>query len=158
MYESDELRIIKYEARHRGEFRDLNLSWIEEYFDVEEIDRRHLFHPEESILRPGGAIFVAENSNGVVGVCALVYHSPGSYEVSKMAIRKGLRGQGIGRCLLEHVILHARGCGANQLLIISNTVLEPAIHLYRKLGFIKIPLPADQEYGRGNIALELVLS
>lgn len=48
--------------------------------------------------------------------------------------------------------------GARQLFIISNTVLEPAIHLYRRLGFAEVPLPPDREYARGNIALELDLA
>ncbi len=47
--------------------------------------------------------------------------------------------------------------GAKQLFIISNTVLEPAIHLYRQLGFVEVPLPAEQEYDRGNIAFELAI-
>jgi len=155
MRSSSDLRIVEYEARHRDAFRDLNLSWIEEYFEVEEIDRRQLREPEQTILRPGGAILVAEDANGVVGVCALVCHSPGRYEVSKMAVRRDLRGNGIGRRILSEAILRARGLGAKQLFVISNTVLAPALHLYRQFGFLEVPLPAEQGYGRGNIALEL---
>ena len=40
MRTSSEFRIVEYEPRHAEAFRDLNLSWIEEYFEVEEIDRR----------------------------------------------------------------------------------------------------------------------
>ena len=153
-----DFRVVEYEARHRDAFRDLNLSWIEEYFEVEELDRQQLLQPEDTILRPGGAILVAEDSEGVVGVCALLLESPGRYEVSKMAVDRDLRGRGIGRRLLSEVISHARGLGARQLSIRSNTVLEPAIHLYRQMGFLEVPLPAEQEYARANIALELVLS
>ena len=153
-----EYRVVLYERRHAVAFRDLNLSWIDEHFEVEEVDRQVLFHPEEAILRPGGAILVAEGAaDGVLGVCALRYESPGRYEVTKMAVRRDLRGRGIGRRLLSEVISHARALGATQLFIISNTVLEPAIRLYRQLGFIEVPLPADQGYARGNIALELNL-
>ncbi len=119
--------------------------------------RRLILHPEDTILRPGGAILVAEDDHGVLGVCALLHHAPGCYEVSKMAVRKDLRGRGIGRQLLVVVISHARKMGAKQLRILSNTVLAPAIHLYRQLGFVEVPIPADQGYERANIALELAL-
>lgn len=158
MSATGEFRVVQYERRHADAFRDLNLAWIEEYFRVEEIDRRQLLDPDEAILRRGGAILVAEDSSGVVGVCALVHHSASRYEVSKMAVSAGLRGRGIGRRLLSEVVSHARGLGATQLFIISNTILEPAIHLYRRLGFLEVPLPSEQEYDRGNIALELDLS
>lgn len=156
--EPSDVRIEEYESRHASAFHDLNLSWIEEYFEVEDIDRRQLLEPEASILSPGGAIFVAETAAGVLAVCALLYESPGRYEVTKMAVRKDLRGQGIGRRLLSEVIARARGLGARELSILSNTVLEPAIHLYRALGFVEVPLPAGLQYARANIALELELT
>lgn len=151
------LRVVAYQARHAAAFRDLNLAWIEERFELEEVDRRALLHPEETILRPGGAIRVAEGADGVLGVCALRYDTPGRYEVTKMAVREDLRGRGIGRLLLADVVSHARALGARELFIISNTVLAPAIRLYRQMGFVEVPLPAGQEYARGNIALELPL-
>ncbi len=158
MRKSLAVRIVEYEARHADDFRDLNLSWIEEYFEVEEIDRKQLLEPEATILDPGGAIFVAEDHEAVLGVCALLYKSPGLYEVTKMAVRKDLRGRGIGRRLLSEVMSRAPRLGARKLSIVSNTILEPAIHLYRELGFIEVPLPAGMEYARGNIALELDLA
>jgi hypothetical protein len=36
-------------------------------------------------------------------------------------------------------------------------VLEPAIRLYRKHGFVPVPLAADPRYRRANIRLELDL-
>ena len=152
-----EFQVVEYERRHATAFRDLNLAWIEEYFEVEEIDRDVLLHPEDTIIRPGGAILIAEDASGALGVCALRYDSPERYEVTKMAVREDLRGRGVGRRLLADVISHGRTLGAKHLYIISNTVLEPAIHLYRELGFVEVPLPAEQEYARGNIALELRL-
>ena len=121
------IRIAEYEARHTDAFRDLNLSWIEEYFEVEEIDRKQLLEPEATILDNGGAIFVAEDHEVVLGVCALLYKSPGLYEVTKMAVRKDLRSQGIGRRLLSEVISRAPQLGARKLSILSNTILPRSI-------------------------------
>ena len=153
-----DLSIVEYEDRHSNDFRDLNLSWIEEYFEIEDIDRKQLLDPRSSILNPGGAIFIAETSEGVAGVCALLYESPGQYELTKMAVRKDLRDQGVGRKLITEVISQAKNLGASKLSIISNTILEPAIHLYRAVGFTEVALPEGLEYARGNIAFELQLS
>jgi ribosomal protein S18 acetylase RimI-like enzyme len=151
-----DVEIVPYEHRHAVAFRDLNLDWIQEYFTVEEIDRKHLFSPVEEILVPGGAIFMAEQGGVAVGCCALLNHGGGVFEVSKMAIDRRTRGGGIGRKLLSEVIRRSPSIGATKLTIISNTVLAPAIHLYRELGFREVPL-RNEAYARGNIALEMLL-
>ncbi|WOO42753.1 GNAT family N-acetyltransferase [Rubellicoccus peritrichatus] len=153
----DGLRVVQYEPRHAEAFRELNLAWIQEYFKVEDFDREELLNPEKTVLGQGGAILVAEESGIAVGVCALLFISPGYYEISKMAVREDRRNCGIGRCLFDAVLQHARDLGAKKLLIISNTIMESAIHLYRKYGFVEIPLPDSQEYDRANIAMELSL-
>ena len=151
------LRIVAFEPYHATAFRDLNLEWIEEYFEVEELDRKHLGLPRESFIDAGGAIFMAELNGSPVGCCGLLRHDDGVYEISKMAIRRGDRGGGIGSMLLDAVIAHARRIGAKRLEIISSTRLAPAIHLYKKKGFVEVPLASDA-YARGNIALELELT
>lgn len=158
MYNLENIRIVEYESRHADAFRDLNLAWIEEYFEVEDLDRAQLGNPEATIIRPGGAILVAEVPGEVVGVCGLRYDPPGRYEVTKMGIREDMRGCGIGGHLLSEVIKHACQLGAEKIFIISNTVLAPAIHLYRKLGFVDVPSSTQKEYARGNIELELNLT
>jgi ribosomal protein S18 acetylase RimI-like enzyme len=44
------------------------------------------------------------------------------------------------------------------LELYSNTRLQSALHLYRKYGFVEIPLPEDCVYDRANIRMELSLS
>lgn len=154
----ENIKIVEYESRHADAFRDLNLAWIEEYFEVEDKDRQLLYNPEATIIRPGGAILVAEAPGEVLGVCGLRYDAPGRYEVTKMGVREDMRGCGIGGRLLSEVIKHASLLGAEQLFIISNTVLAPAISLYCKLGFVEVPMSTQKEYARGNIELELNLT
>ena len=152
-----QLRIVAFEPRHAEAFRDLNLEWIEEFFAVEDLDRKHLGFPRESFVDTGGAIFMAELNGSAIGCCGLLKHGDGVYEISKMAIKRSYRGRGIGSRLLDAVIAHARQIGARRLEIISSTRLAPAIHLYKKKGFVKVPLASDA-YARGNIALELELA
>ncbi len=97
-----------------------------------------------------------ERSRRAVGCCALLPHGDGVYEISKMAVSRELRGGGIGRRLLDTVIEDARRLGARKLTIISNTVLDAAMTLYRRRGFQEVPL-TDGTYARGNIAFELTL-
>ena len=157
MTHCNELRITDFQPRHAEAFRDLNLAWIREFFRIEPFDLEELNDPVGTVIRPGGAILVVEAADRMVGVCALLYRSPGYYEVSKMAVREDCRGDGVGRRLLGAVVDRARRMDAHTLLIISNTVLEPAMRLYRSLGFRETPMPPGQPYERGNIALELSL-
>ena len=155
--DTDLINITDFRPCHAQAFRELNLAWIEKYFRIEPFDVETLSNPMDTVIRPGGAILVAETEGRVLGVCALLYRRSGCYEVSKMAVREDLQGKGIGRRLLTEVIHRARRMDAHTLLIISNTVLEPAIRLYRSLGFEEIAMEEDQPYERGNIALELAL-
>ena len=157
MNDCHELRIIDFQPRHAEAFRDLNLAWIKAFFRIEPFDLEELNDPVGTVLRPGGVILIAEAADQAVGVCALLYRSPGCYEVSKMAVREDCRGRGVGRRLLDAVVDRARRMDAHTLLIVSNTVLTPAIRLYRSFGFRETPMPLGQPYERGNIALALSL-
>jgi len=151
-----DVRIVPYSPRHRERFRELNLAWITEHFRVEEADRRALDDPEGYILGHGGYIFMAEVEGRIVGGCALLRNDDGSFELAKMAVDPAVRGQGVGRALGEAAIATARALGARHVELLSNTRLIPAIALYRSLGFVEAPLPAN-DYERANIKMVLEL-
>ena len=137
-------------------FRDLNLAWIERYFEVEEMDRVSLDEPDHHIIEPGGAILMAEHNGEIVGTCALIKMEEDRYELAKMAVSPAAHGKSIGWALGLAVIQRANELGATILFLESNTVLEPAIALYRKLGFKKVTGPPSP-YSRANIQMELAL-
>jgi GNAT superfamily N-acetyltransferase len=151
---------VPYTPRHRTAFRDLNLAWIKEYFVVEDRDRHELDDPESHILQTGGSIFMAEVDGPegleVLGACALIAEPDGVYELAKMAVAPAARGRGVGRALGEAVVAQARALGAPRVELLSNTVLGPAISLYRALGFVEVPLPKT-DYARANIKMVLDL-
>ena len=157
MIAPDDVRVVDYEPRHREAFRDLNLAWIEEYFAVEEPDRRQLSDPEGTILAPGGAILVAEAGAEAVAVCALIAAGDGHFELAKMATRRDLRGSGLGRKVMTAAIAKARALGAHKLSLLSHHSLAPAIALYRSVGFVDAPMPVGNEYARADISMELRL-
>ena len=149
--------VVPFEDKYAGDFKRLNLEWIEKYFEVEKNDNKHLNHPRESIINTGGEIYSVIEEGRVMGVCALVYSGERVYEIAKMAVEKDARGKGYGNLLMEAAINGAKAKGGDKIVIVSNTILEPAIRLYEKYGFETTRLGQDPNYERGNIEMELVL-
>jgi GNAT superfamily N-acetyltransferase len=155
-YDPDHVELIGYRPEYRDMFRALNVAWIERYFTMEPADYNVLDTPQESILDPGGEIVLARLRGAIVGTCAMVPMDDGGVELAKMAVAESARGRGIGVLLGRAIIARARARGAPRVYLESNTRLEVAIALYRKLGFVEItgePSP----YARCNIQMELKL-
>jgi hypothetical protein len=91
-------RVIRYDDRYRTDFRDLNLAWIEKYFEVEEPDRIAFDDPLQQIIRPGGEIFFVMDHEQVQGTCALVRHDAEHYELAKMAVAPVPKVEAMGTC------------------------------------------------------------
>jgi GNAT superfamily N-acetyltransferase len=149
--------IVTFRPDLAAEFERLNRAWIEEFFTVEEPDRRLFADPEGQIIRPGGQVFFALVDGRAVGTCAALRHSETEIELAKMAVEPGARGQGIGRSLGLAVIAFARAGGARVITLLSSTRLPTALALYRDLGFVAKPLPRGTAYTRADVYMELVL-
>ena len=153
---ASDTRIMEYESIHQPWFEKFNRDWIEKYFWMEPLDFDVLQHPEEHIIKKGGFIFMASVSHEMAGTVALKYSAPGIYEFTKMAVAEKYRGKQIGRLLADAAIDKARKLGAEKIILYSNTILAPAISLYRKLGFVEVPV--DGPYKRSNIKMELKMN
>lgn len=149
------IQIIPYSTQYRTVFRELNEAWIRKYFELEEEDIRSLEDPGK-IPADGGYILVALMDSAARGVCALRKISGDTFEFSKLAVAEQAQGLGIGRKLVEAAIAKAAEAGAKSLYLEGNTLLEPSIHLYRKLGFKEVKV-RESHYRRVNIAMELRL-
>jgi putative acetyltransferase len=152
------VEIRPYRAGDGVAFRKLNEDWIEKNFGIEEKDRSTLGDPERYILQPGGHIFMATVGDEAVGCCALLWMRPGVYEVAKMTVAEGYRGQGLGRKLLAYTIAQGKALGATSLYLETNNTLGDAIHLYKALGFRHLPPERvlASPYQRANVFMELV--
>lgn len=154
--ESREVSIVEYEPCYQPVFRKLNEQWITQHWQLEPHDIECLDHPQESIIDRGGHIFVALYRDEPVGVCALckmddpVYE----YELAKLAVNPDIHGKGIGYLLCKAVVDKAKSLGAKNIFLESNTLLKPAIHIYRKLGFRELA-EYHPAYARGDIQMEL---
>ncbi len=135
------LSIFPYRAEFKDDFFELNAEWLEAYFLIEPYDLEVLRNPQEMILDEGGEIYVGAIDGDVVATFALTPRQEGVMELNKMAVRKDQRGAGIGNQLMDYVIARCRARGVRTLELYSNTKLENALHLYRKYGFLEIPMP-----------------
>lgn|SRR5690625_86499 len=156
--ESKYVEIVTYEPQYQPSFKALNEDWISTYFQMEENDHKVLDDPEKYILDPGGEIFVALYKGDPVGVCALIQSNDPDYdfEMGKMAVSPYAQGKSIGWLLGQAIIAAARERGASRIYLESNTRLKPAIHLYQKMGFKKIP-DRTSPFRRTNIHMEMKL-
>ena len=150
------VKVITYDPQYASAFRNLNLEWIRKYFKVEAKDEQQTSRPDECI-EAGGEIFFIISDREAVGTCALYKIDVGLYELAKMAVAPECRGRGYGDLLIVEAERWASERGAREIMMLSNTVLEPAISLYHKHGYETVHLGPHPEYERCNIELRKIL-
>jgi amino-acid N-acetyltransferase len=85
---------------------------------------------EEQILRHLSDFVVAEHSGRIVGCGALARLSPDLAEVRSLAVAPEMRGRGIGRALVRHLLEKARAAEIAQVCALT---LQPGF--FEPLGF-----------------------
>ena len=153
----NELQFIKFASEYKSDFVRLNYDWLNEYFEIESYDREVLESCEQTIIAKGGHIFFALLDHKVVGTFAYIKIEEGVYELSKMAVTKSLRSRGIGNQIIAFSIRFAEQHHWKKLILYSSRKLKNSIHLYRKYGYIEVPLENNAPYKRGDIKMELDL-
>lgn len=152
-----DIEIISFTSKYSKNFYDLNIEWLESFFVVEPYDETILSNPEKYIINKGGHIFFAKMNGEVVGTVALMpIVDSDLFELTKMAVSPNHRGLKTGQKLMQHCIDFAKSIGLPKLILYSNTKLENAIYIYRKYGFIEIPVELNSPYIRSDIKMELV--
>ena len=151
------VQIVDYKDEYKQYFYDFNIEWLETWFYVEEFDKEVLSKPDKYILEPGGHIFFAKYGDEIIGTVALMKYGGNGYELTKMAVTPLHRGKKAGQLLMQYCIDFAREHKFDNLMLYSNTVLENAIYIYRKYGFIEVPVEPDSPYDRSNIKMVLDL-
>ena len=151
-------KIINFKNEYSKFFYDLNIEWLNEFFLVEDYDKKILSNPQKYIINKGGSIFFAKNGRKIIGVVALMpTHELEVYELTKMGVIKALRNKGVGKLLLKKCIERATEKKLKKVIIYSNRILENAIYLYKSFGFTEVELEKSSNYKRADIKLELDL-
>jgi GNAT superfamily N-acetyltransferase len=145
---------VEFENPHRcQEFIRLNELWITEHFALEESERKLAADPYR-IVREGGHILSLVENGKVAGVSAQFKESPTVFQRARMAVDPNQRGKGNGTTLFQAAIAKARDSGTANLCLLTNTVLAPAVALYRKHGFETVSEGAHPVYARCNLVME----
>ena len=147
------IEIIPYTDALKEHIKTLNVEWLEKYFSVEPNDVISLSNPKEEILDKGGYIYYATVDGVVAGTVSLLRITNYEFELGKMAVSANYQGLGLGNIFMQHCIDEAQRLGIKKLILFSNTSLGPAIHLYRKYGFVEAAFEAGH-YKRSNIKME----
>lgn len=153
-----QIEIFSFKPEYSKNFYDLNIEWLKAYFYVEPYDEEVLSKPEKYIIKKGGHIFFARFNTEILGTVALMpMKSKAHYELTKMAVSPEFRGQRIGQKLMQYCIDFSKENSFESLVIYSSRKLENAIYIYKKYGFIEVPVEPECHYERCDIKLQLKL-
>lgn len=107
---------------------------------------------------PSGRLLLAEwdgQAAGVVGLRPLADH--GGCEMKRLFVRPTFRGKSLGRALANEVIHQATEIGYTHMRLDTvQGVMDPAIHMYRQIGFREIPAYYPSPVP-GTLFMELIL-
>ena len=90
---------------------------------------------KETFSMPWSKKAFAELEGEIAGYCGC-YQSLEEAEITNVAVKRQLRGHGIGRRLLEELMRIGKERGAFAYTLEVRVSNQAAIHLYEKLGFI----------------------
>lgn len=153
----ENVHIINYRPEHHNVFRELNMEWLNHYDLAESHDLMILNDPQGTILDKGGVIYLAEVNGRIVGSAALMKEHEGEYELAKMAVTAEWRGKGISKLLIEKCLSKAKELNARKISLFSNHMLETAISLYKKYGFVHVDA-TDSPFETADVKMELNLT
>ncbi len=91
------------------------------------------------------------------GTVALIKSGDATFEFAKMAVDGRFQRKAIGEALGYASFKKAKQLGAERIVLYINQILQPAIHLYEKIGFIDVPGNNTEEYARADIKMEIEL-
>lgn len=95
-------------------------------------------------LAQGGELIVAAGEDGIAG--AVAYFGPGAAKpdmfdpawpvIRMLAVDPAARGTGLGRLLTEECIARARRDGASAIALHTSPIMQVALSMYLRLGFV----------------------
>lgn len=148
--------IIEYENKYEGDFRRLNLEWLNKYNLLESHDQMVLDDPRGTIIDRGGHIYLAKSGDEIIGTAGLAKEHDGEYELIKMFVAPAFRGKGISKLLIEKCMNKAKEIGAKKLMLYSNSQLQTAIKLYAQYGFRHVPA-TNSPFVTADVKMEIDL-
>lgn len=106
------------------------------YFDPALEDLAKAYGQDQS-----SAYFVVVENDQVLGGAGFGKITDAICELQKFYLTEKYRGKGLGRQLVEHVIISARTAGYDKIYLETTEVLAQALSLYESLGFKHMDAP-----------------
>ena len=151
------LEIIEYQKRYKKDFIELNIGWVERYFEMEQADRDVLENVDK-LMEDGAMIYFAVEDDVVLATCMAIPLQESVWEICKLAATGQYTGKGAGNAVFRACMEYAFAHGAKKLTLISNRRLKPALHIYEKNGFREVPLnKAYWGFKRADVEFEYVV-
>lgn len=151
------MEVIEYQDKYKSDFIRLNIDWINRYFIPEESDYKVLNNVEE-LLHNGSMIYFAIENDNVLATCMAMPLNKDVWEICKLAATGQYTGKGAGSAVFKASMDYAIEHGAKKITMISNRILKPALHIYKKFGFKEVPLNKDYwGFERADIEFEYIV-
>jgi len=87
--------------------------------------------------RQGGALWVAEDDNTLLGMIATRPDGPSGWEMCRVYVSPALHGHGLAHRLLDTAQSYAIAAGADRLFLWSDTRFDRAHRFYEKRSFVR---------------------
>lgn len=152
------MKIVPYDKKYKNTFIEMNKQWISSMFVIEQEDIDMLNNIDQTI-EAGGQIFFAVNDHDEVLACCMIAPLPnGEWEIEKFCARGMYTGTGAGSACLKACMDYAKEKHVEKVVIVTNKKCEHAVHLYKKFGFLEVPVDRNKfPYDRADIAFEQTL-
>ncbi len=150
MDSTHELHIRDARPAERDAIRDLTLAAYEQYATVMPHWQSYRQHLLATLEQEGPATRIVAEQDGVVVGTALLYPASANVyatasantgwpEVRLLAVAPAARGRGVGSALLEECERRARRAGATALGLHTEDIMEAAVRMYERRGFVRAP-------------------
>ena len=151
------MKIVPYDPKYKADFVEMNRAWISEMFCLEPEDLAVMDNIAPALKRGAQIFFALDDDGQVMACCMIAPRADGDWEIEKFAARGMYTGTGAGSACLQACLDYAKSRRVSKVVIVSNRRCVQALHLYRKFGFVEIPVDREKfPYERADIAFEQV--
>jgi ribosomal protein S18 acetylase RimI-like enzyme len=109
-------------------------AWLGIDLSYQSFDREYRELPGE-YAPPAGALLIALSHEEPAGMVALRGRGAGRCEMKRLWVRPSARGLGVGRALVDRVLVEARERGYREIVLDTLPVMGDAQRLYERAGF-----------------------
>jgi DNA-binding MarR family transcriptional regulator/N-acetylglutamate synthase-like GNAT family acetyltransferase len=96
--------------------------------------------------------WIAEHGGERVGSIFLVAKTTTVAKLRLLLVEPDTRGLGVGQRLVRACVRFARAAGYSRIVLWTQSILDPARHIYAKEGFRLIGQEPNHEFGRGLVS------